>query len=71
MLSKSKGQILRMAAVLIVLFHWEAPACIPDIISETAVKAAVKLVEHCIQHTCYLSGRGEFTEEIEEIQSQG
>lgn len=68
MLSKSKGQILRTAAVMHTLFHWETPACIPDVISEMS---AVKSVEHYIQHTCYLSGRGEITEEIEDIQTQG
>ena len=62
MLSKSKGQILRIAAVMHALFHWETPASIPELISEVAIKAAVSFVEFCIQHACYLAGRGDVGE---------
>ena len=58
MLSKSRGQILRVAAVMHALFHLETPLAIPNIISEDAIKAAVNFVELCNQHADFLSGRG-------------
>ena len=71
MLSKSKGQILRVAAVMHTLFHWETPLAIPQSISEAAIKAAVSFVELCLQHACYLGGRGDITEEIEDLKTLG
>lgn len=41
MLSKSKGQVLRVAAVMHVLFYMDSTDAIPREISEEAVKAAV------------------------------
>ena len=57
MLSKSKGQILRVAATLHVLFHVNTPLVIPDVISTEAIKAAIDLVDVCIQHSAFLAGR--------------
>ena len=45
MLSKSKEQILRVSAVLHVLFHIDTPHNIPRTISEDAVKAADNFVD--------------------------
>ena len=45
MLSKSKGQLLRFAAVMHVLFNMETPSSIPQEISEAAVKAADGFVD--------------------------
>ena len=45
MLSKSKGQILRIAATLHVLFHINTPLAIPNVIGRDAVKAAINLVD--------------------------
>lgn len=67
MLSKSKGQILRVAATLHVLFHVNEPQVIPDEISRDAIEAAINLVEVCIQHAAYLAGRGDVHSMIEEI----
>ena len=61
MLSKSKGQILRVAATLHVLFHRENPVTL----SEEAVKAAENFVEVCVQHAAYLAGRGAIEEAIQ------
>jgi len=66
MLSKSKGQVLRVAAVMHVLFHMSMPT-IPSEISENAVKAADKFVDYCLQQAAYLGGRGDFQEAIHEI----
>lgn len=57
MLSKSKGQILRVAATLHVLFHIDTPLAIPPVIGENAVKAAidfVDVVDACIQQVSLL-----------------
>ena len=76
MLSKSKGQILRVSAVLHILFH----ICLPDatdheesndessnpisnIISDEALSAAIDFVETSIQHAAYIAGKGEITNE--------
>lgn len=67
MLSKSKGQILRVSACLHVLFHIGTPLDIPDTISDDAIKAAIDVVDVCIQHAAFLAGRGEISDIIEEI----
>ena len=67
MLSKSKGQILRVAASLHVLFHRNTPLNVPESISEEAIKAAVTFVELCIQHAAYMAGRGDISEAIQAI----
>ncbi len=68
MLSKSKGQILRVAATMHVLFHWEKPQDIPVTISDNALKASIDFVDVCIQHAAYLAGRGEMNEAVESVQ---
>ena len=68
MLSKSKGQILRVAAVMQVLFHCENPHNIPNDITDEALKASINFVEVCIQHAAYLAGRPEIEEAVESIQ---
>lgn len=65
MLSKSKGQILRVAATMHVLFHWEKPQNIPNEISEAALTASINFVDVCIQHAAYLAGRGDIQEAID------
>ena len=71
MLSKSKGQTLRMAAAMHALFHWETPANIPNTISSSALKAAQSFVEVCVQHACFLAGRKEIKEEIDSLVDEG
>lgn len=51
MLSKSRGHILRVAAVMHVL---ENPHSIPSTISVAAIKAADSLVGVCVQHAAYI-----------------
>ena len=68
MLSKSKGQVLRLAAVMHVIFHMETPTTIPCEISESAVRAADVFVDFCLQHAAYLGGRGDFKEAVCEIE---
>lgn len=67
MLSKSNGQILRLSACLHVLFHAETPTVIPDVISTEAIKAAIDIVNVCIQHAAFLAGRDNVNDAIEEM----
>ena len=69
MLSKSRGQILRVAAVLHVLFHLDTPLIIPEAISDQALLAAQNFVELCNQYTTFLAGRREIAEAIDNIQN--
>ena len=71
MLSKSRGQILRMAATMHVLFHWETPGSIPSKISSEALKAAQNFVDLCTQHAAFLAGRGIISDEIESLSDKG
>ena len=68
MLTKSKGQILRISAVMHVLYHMDTPQNIPVEICEEAVKAADAFVDYCLQHAAYLGGRGDFHTAVEELQ---
>lgn len=65
MLSKSRGQILRVAATLHVLFHMDTPQQIPQEISDEALLSAKNFVEVCNQHVAFLAGRGVISEAIE------
>lgn len=73
MLSKSKGQILRVAAFLQVLFTLpmdeDQSSCSssPEItvISEDAIKAAIDFVEVCCQQAAFIAGKGTIDEEVE------
>ena len=67
MLSKSRGQILCIAAVLHVLFHLDTPHNIPTNIADNAVTAAIDFVELCIQHVMYITGRGKVQAEVDSI----
>ena len=67
MFSKSKGQILRLAAPIHVLFLWETPHSVSTDISSVAVKAAINFVDTCLQHVVYLIGKKDIQEEIDEF----
>ena len=69
MLSKSRGQILRVAAVLYVLFHLDTPLIIPEAIFDQALLAAQNFVELCNQYTTFLGGRREIAEAVDNIQN--
>ena len=69
MLSKSLGQILRVSAALHILFNIESEDDIPDIISNSAIEAAINFVETCCQHTAYICGHGVIAEELSALGS--
>jgi len=83
MLSKSKGQILRVSAVLHILFHVHLPnatdneesidGCgdtISNQIRYEALYAAVNFVESSILHAAYIAGRGEIRNEAAKATQQ-
>lgn len=75
MLSKSLGQILRVAVSLHVMFHFlsdhstsdDYDEAIPNVICEQAIIAAIDFVEYCCQHTAFIACRGNIDEEIKLI----
>ena len=80
MLSKSKGQVLRVAVVLHVLSYIKVQNDdsavetqqsdeIASVISESAIKAAVNFVSLCCQQTAYMTGRGNIKEEVEMLKT--
>jgi hypothetical protein len=66
MLSKSRGQVLRLSAVFHILFSMgnDEPT---DDISHFAVRAAINFVKVTCQQTAYLAGRGLLEEDIQRI----
>ena len=68
MLSKRRGQILRVAALLHVLFHLHTPINIPEDVSHGSVEAAAAFVDLCLQHTASLAGRGDICDAIQALQ---
>jgi len=80
MLSKSKGQILRVSAVLHVLFHIHLPDAtdceesndessnsISTNISNDALSAAIDFVGTSIQHAAYIAGKGDIKNEATKV----
>lgn len=67
MLSKSRSHVLRVAAVLHVLFSIDPDYnVLPDsenTISALAIKVATKMVQLSCQQTAYIAGKMELTEE--------
>ncbi len=64
LLSKSRGHVLRIAAVIHILGFIESPDNVPMEISENAVKAAINIVKHSCQQTAFIAGRQNLEEEI-------
>ena len=72
MLSKSRGQVLRVAAVLHTLFSIENDDYeVDNEVSERAIKAAVNFVRTGCQQAAYIAGRGSMEEEIEKLNHSG
>ena len=70
MLSKSRSHVLRVAAVLHVLFSIDPDYILhnvlPDFknkISALAIKVAIKMVQLSCQQTAYIAGKMELNEE--------
>ena len=76
MLSKAKGQILRVAACLNVLFcdgefdentKMKVSPDIPLVITEKAIVAAQNIVDVACQHCIYIAGKGSISEELKRL----
>lgn len=63
-LSKSKGQILRLAAVFNALFSHDPKHPLNDTLSVDSVKAAINFIETCNEHTTIIGGRKTITEPL-------
>ena len=68
MLSKSKGQILRLAAVLQVLFQVKENTDQSNMISDEALRAAINFIQTSVQHTAYIAGRDIISKELERVE---
>ncbi len=69
MLSKSLGQIIRVSAAMHILFNLENDEPLSDVITDSAIEAAIDFVEVCCQHTSYIAGRGNINEELENLET--
>lgn len=67
MLSKSRGQVLRIATIFHVLFSIENEEDVTydSEVSEVAVKAAVNFVQTACQQTAFIVGKGLIQEEVQ------
>ena len=64
MLSKPRGQILRVAATFHVLFTLNTKIEISSEISKEAIAASIKFVQLCCQQTAHMAGRGNIKEKL-------
>ena len=69
--AKSRGHILRLAAVLHMLFHIESSESnpLPDEVSEVAICAAINLVKLSAQQVVYIAGKGVLQEEYQKFKT--
>ena len=68
MLSKSKGQVLRVSAAFHFLFNINNFSTeLSNEISEEAIIASINFVALCCQQTAFVAGRGNINEEIQLI----
>jgi len=63
-LSKSKGQILRLAAVFNVLFSLDTRHPLSETLSDDSIHAAINFVEVCSDHAAIIGGRKSTTSSI-------
>ena len=65
MLSKSRGQVLRIATILHMLFSIEKPDdTLSNEVSEVAVQAAVNFIKTACQQTAFIAGKGIIDEKV-------
>ena len=64
MLSKSRGQVLRIATILHMLFSCEQETLSTQV-SDGAVKAAINSIKTACQQTAFIAGKGLIEEEMQ------
>jgi hypothetical protein len=62
MLSKSKRQVMRVAAAFHALNYLGKLEAIPTEISSAAIFAATDFVHMCMQHVTFMAGHGDINE---------
>ena len=74
MLSKAKGQVLRVAAALHVLAGDGEDedgnitvAEVPEVICREAIIAAQNFVQTCCQHAAFVAGRGKIEDKVDSL----
>ena len=70
MLSKSKGQSLRVATALHILFHVESSDSVNNELTDDAIAAAINFVGLCCQQTDFMAGQGDITRKFRLISKQ-
>ena len=70
-LSKAKGQLLRIATCLHVLFKISTPNDIDETIDELALKAAIDFIEVCCDHAFMITGRRNILHRVENDEDGG
>ena len=74
-MSKSRGQVLRVAAVFHVLFSVDPEREVneedADIIGKDAITASINFVNTASQHALYIAGKGNLEEEIVHVTNKG
>lgn len=68
MLSKANGQVLRVAALMHLLFQG-SDGDIGLCISQASINVAIDFVEVCCQHAAFIAGRETINEEIRQLTS--
>lgn len=69
MLSKSRGQVLRLAAVFHLLFSiCKQDDPLPDVVTEDAIMAAIDFMKVSCQHVAFIAGRGDLKEEYKKLE---
>ena len=66
-ISKSKGQILRVAAIFNALFTLDDCHPLEEVLSTVAIKAAINYVEMCNEHTAIIGGRKSTVEPLKSM----
>jgi hypothetical protein len=68
--SKSKSQVLRVAALFHILFFDDLDDVMPPVvISSQSLSAAIDYVKTCCKHASFIAGRSKNDDEIEKIES--
>ena len=69
-LSKSRGQVLRLTAVMHMLFNIDnVDQPLEEEVGELAVKAAVNFIQLACQQTAFIAGKGTLQEEMDKFKA--
>ena len=69
MLSKSRGQVLRIAAIQHVLFTLDSDELCGNTVTDAAIKAAINFVQVTCQQAAYIGGQGKIEDELHKCEA--